>query len=159
MPAGEYFLKVTGANGATNFDYTLTIDAPVGLTEDAFEENNTFATATMLTPNPLDGTAIFDNLSLYDASAQDNIDEDWFSFVISAAGQPGHFAQIEFNSSAGELDLQLYDAQHQLLRQSLGVGINGPHLGGRRQRQRLRHHRVVGLRFRRNAPRDRLVAE
>src|SRR5205085_8065034 len=72
-PAATYFVHVFGVAGATNPDYTLTINAPGG-PPDRFESppNEGRATATELGPF---GTLVETNLSIAAPG-----DEDWFKF-------------------------------------------------------------------------------
>jgi hypothetical protein len=113
LAAGTYYVKVLGFLGASNDDYTLTIQTPGNQTggnanDDSYEENDTDQ-QLIGTPDAranlkeIQGTRVFDNLAL--------LDDDWFSFKLAKAGQQGNFVKVDFDDDKGDLDLQLfYDA-------------------------------------------------
>ncbi|MFO0806899.1 MAG: pre-peptidase C-terminal domain-containing protein [Gemmataceae bacterium] len=104
--AGTYFLKVYGYNGATNPNYSLTVNGPTppsGPAADALEANNTSTTATNF--GRVTGTVTRSNLSIHTTT-----DQDWFRFETVATGAAGHQVQIAFQHSLGDLDMVLYAA-------------------------------------------------
>ncbi|MFN5990091.1 MAG: pre-peptidase C-terminal domain-containing protein, partial [Dolichospermum sp.] len=111
LAAGTYRVKIDGYSSAVNPDYTLTINAPPATIIDAFEPNNTRATATNLNAVLQAGEQILalDNparpLSIYTTG-----DEDWYKFTIAGAGDYTHYAKIEFQHNQGDIDFELYNA-------------------------------------------------
>ncbi|MEY3255704.1 MAG: hypothetical protein RLZZ29_835, partial [Cyanobacteriota bacterium] len=122
LAAGDYFVRVYGYNSAVNPDYTLTINAPPATIINAFEPNNTRATATNLNAVLQTGEQILalDNparpLSIYTTG-----DEDWYKFTIADAGDYTHYAKIEFQHNQGDIDFELYNATGTQLKYSNGV--------------------------------------
>lgn len=109
LRAGTYFVRVTGYAGATNPTYTLSISPP---TDDAFENNDTQATAANL-------GATADRREYPGLTAAD---DDWYRFVLPQAGRPQQFVRIRFGHDEGDLDLRLVGAGGEVLRSSTGVG-------------------------------------
>ena len=108
--AGEkYVIQVFGANSALQGDYTLIVDGPAQQA-DQFENNDQFSA-------PADlgfGDQIHTNLTLHQA-----FDDDWYKWT---ALEDGDFeASIFFNGALGDLDLELYDADQNLLDESTSV--------------------------------------
>ncbi len=101
--AGAYSVRVSGA---TNPNYSLTIDAPTPVVDDAYEDNDTRETASSL--GALTGVATVNNLVLADAA-------DWFSFTTGGAGTSSDFVRINFTNSQGNLALGLYNSAGTLL--------------------------------------------
>lgn len=115
-PAGTYLLRVAGYNGATNPTYSLEISAPwVAVTTDVFESqlgsNDTRLTATPL--GTITGEWSRSGLSLRTAA-----DEDWYQFILPAAGDTASRVRIDYDWWVGDLDLELYDNTGTRLRQS-----------------------------------------
>ena len=91
---------------------------------DPLEPNNTLAEATQL--GVVVGHGTIDNVAL---SIHETGDEDWYNFELAAASGPGHFVGIEFDHEEGDLDLELFDHEGELVAWSAGVDdteeING----------------------------------
>lgn len=81
--------------------------------DDGYENNDTFETATPL--GTINGRRVVDNLAA--------LDDDYFSFTLSAAGASANFVRIEFTQANGDLDLYVYD-QSKLVAKSDGVRDN-----------------------------------
>jgi len=110
LPGGTYYIRVLGYNGASNPDYTLTIDAPSpasGIPEDRFEQNDDSASAHDLRTLAGHGHT-FADLTM-DDSANEAVKEDWFTFETTATGVAGDAVAIDFLHAQGDLDLALYD--------------------------------------------------
>ncbi|MDJ0718330.1 MAG: DVUA0089 family protein [Prochloraceae cyanobacterium] len=103
-PGGSYFVEVFGYNGATNPNYTLTIDTPLGdqIRLDEYEVNDNRDQATQIR----DFNVPLTNLNIHNAT-----DQDWFSFTTGAQGTFDDLVWIEFDVNQGDLDLALLDAQ------------------------------------------------
>src|SRR5262245_46812777 len=101
LPAGTYFIRVFGFHGAFNPDYTLTINAPRPIVDDAFEQNDTRSTASNL--GTLTSTLTISNLALLDG-------QDWYRFVTTTKGVAGNLVAINFQNSRGNLNLELYNS-------------------------------------------------
>ena len=114
-PAATYFLRVFGLNDATNPSYVLRIDAPAEIPSDAWEPNNTLQQATDL--GRLTGTNHWDRLSVHTAD-----DADWFRFETTLTGFLGNQVSIQFDPSLGNLNLSLYNAQGELLKEATPFG-------------------------------------
>nr|NCR10038.1 T9SS type A sorting domain-containing protein [Microcystis aeruginosa LG13-11] len=109
---GTYLLKIYGYLGATNPNYTLTLNVPETITKDKFEDNNTKNTATDLTPLGKNQTQSL--LTLISPTNNLSIDQpgdqDWFKFAIVETARTNHYAEINFDYTIGDLDLALYNA-------------------------------------------------
>jgi hypothetical protein len=101
--AGAYYVRVFAADGTSTNSYSLYIDGPAPGAADAFEGNNTAATATII--GTVQGQSIRDNLSINTSS-----DVDWFRFQLPTVGVLGSKARIDFDHSQGNLDIALYKA-------------------------------------------------
>lgn len=113
-PAGTYFVRIYGASGGVNADYTLGFTLPrTSFLADRFELNNTSATATDL--KKLSEATIFDSLSIHNAE-----DVDWYRFATVAAGNDRHFIELSSSTALGNLEIELYDSQGGLLERSNG---------------------------------------
>ncbi len=107
LAPNAYFLRVSGRNGATNADYTLTIDPPGNSADDPYESNDSFAQVSVHTPgallSPNLGVAtsqkVIDNLKLEDAN-------DWFRFETISTGTTNHSIRIDFVNAEGNLALE-----------------------------------------------------
>ena len=119
--AGTYYIHVAGYDGATNPNYTLTINAPVAtITPDWAEPNNTQATAYNL--GPVQGQQQWPNqqqgapLSIYQSGK-----DEWFAFTTAASATQGDQVAIDFNSSLGALNLQVTNQSGNPLGQSIST--------------------------------------
>ena len=83
---------------ARNPNYSLEI-VP-GRSDDAYEENDSFATASDL--GTLTSRFLAANLVMGDAA-------DWYKFTTAGPAAAGDFVQIAFRHDQGDLELQLYD--------------------------------------------------
>ncbi len=81
-------------------------------TDDAYENNDTFALAANLGTLSLAKTT--SNLVMNDAV-------DWFKFKMNAAGTSSDFVKLAFTHIRGDLDLELYNASGRLLSRSQSV--------------------------------------
>ncbi|MBX9789553.1 MAG: S8 family serine peptidase [Pirellulales bacterium] len=113
MSAGRYYVRVYGANGATNPNYSLTIVAPAALVDDPYEDNDTTATATDL------GT-IATTTSLALLVMADS--QDFFKFTTVATGGASSAVSIGFQNAQGDLQLALYNSAGTLVGTSQGTG-------------------------------------
>lgn len=113
LSAGNFLLRVRGADTAVvNPAYRMTIVAPPPATAaDPYEPNDNRISAFDL--KAIEGSANYDNGSLHQSG-----DEDWYRFEIKSGGQAGHFAEVSFNHSQGDVELDLLDANGQPLRVS-----------------------------------------
>jgi subtilisin-like proprotein convertase family protein len=114
LPAGGYFLRVSGYDGATNPNYSLIFNLPEStLGADRLEGNNTPPEATNL--NNLSGASQVDGLTITPG------DSDWFRFRTTG---PGGAVTIKFDGAAGDLQLALYSdgITSAPVLSSLGVG-------------------------------------
>jgi hypothetical protein len=102
VAAGSYYLKVYGVGGATN-SYSLDASGPAAVAHDPYEPNNSAAAATNL--GTVRGTVTRDGLSIDSAT-----DEDWFRFKLAFPGTAANSARIDFDSTQGNLNLELYAA-------------------------------------------------
>lgn len=123
--AGTYYLGISGY-GNTSYDastgsgdsdgstggYALTVTPTAAATDDAFEDNDTLATAANLGFRTAPRT--YRGLKLIDAG-------DYFRFRTGARGTADDSVKILFNHAAGDLDLELYNARGQLVGRSNGV--------------------------------------
>ena len=116
LPAGNYYARVYGYAGAANPSYTLSVSAaPLTVSGDRFENNDTAATATDL--RTISGTVVQPSLSIEAG------DPDWYRFTLASAGRSGDQASIAFTHATGDLDLALYASNGTtLITQSDGTG-------------------------------------
>ena len=111
--AGEYFfVRVFGYKGATNPNYTLSVDQPGGSVPngDLFENNDSFAAASNLAA----ADQTYSNLSI-DAAG----DDDYYSLVPVASGTMT--VSLAFLHSQGDLDLRVFNASQTQLGKSDSV--------------------------------------
>jgi Ca2+-binding RTX toxin-like protein len=110
QPAGTYYAKVYGHNGATNPGYTLTIDpAAPTLSDDAYEDNDSKAITDarpaggVNSPNlgTLTTTKTINTLAMSDSA-------DWYKFQMNGLGYSTHYVRLNFTHSQGDLDLYVY---------------------------------------------------
>ncbi len=127
LSAGDYYVRVYGYAGATNPQYSLNLEAPVGVgaapaavSADRFEDNDTRATATGL--GALRGERSYDNLTIDsgDNTAASYDGGDWYA--VDVVGNGEFSVSVAFDHSRGDVDLQLYDASGALLDGSYGIG-------------------------------------
>ena len=115
LPAGTYYVRVYGYKGATNPEYSLTINAPVPATGDWAEPDDSWSDAhdlRMLTAPVELGPFSIDHAG----------DVDRFKFQTALQAINGQYVAISFSQALGDLDLRLYDVNHTLLRLSTGTG-------------------------------------
>ncbi|MEB3884535.1 clostripain-related cysteine peptidase, partial [Lyngbya sp. CCY1209] len=124
LDAGNYYISVYGFDGASNPNYTLTIDAPDAPSEDddantitgpdGYESNDSLTAATLVRDN-----STISGLNIHEAG-----NADWFRFDLAEMGNFGDFVQVDgFNHGDGDIDIELYDQTGAFpLRQSAGVG-------------------------------------
>jgi hypothetical protein len=115
-----YYVGVTNYWSFSRGAYTWTIDGPNAsttqpptTTDDAYESNDTFATAYNL--GTLSSTRTISQLVMTDGA-------DWFHFTTTAPGVAGSSVSIAFQNSQGDLQLQLYNSAGTLLGASQGTG-------------------------------------
>jgi hypothetical protein len=116
LAKGTYFIRVYGYRGTTNPNYSLGITlggAIQAATDDAYENNDTLATASNL--GTLTTNATLPNLMLRDSA-------DWFRFTTTATGTAANTATISFQNAQGNLALQLVNATGTVLATSNGSG-------------------------------------
>ncbi len=112
LEPGEYYIRVYSYTQQPSSSYSLTLNLPTAdITPDSLEANQTLQAATDL--RIVGGVTELESLSIHDST-----DVDWFRFETISMGTAVHFAGLVFNGSLGDLDLELYDAQGGLLRQS-----------------------------------------
>ena len=90
-------------------DYSLVITATAG--DDRFEENDSVAASANL--------GLLTTTQTYALSLQDGI--DWFRFEIAGGGTAASTITTQFRHALGDVDIELYDANGNLVRQSDGV--------------------------------------
>jgi len=117
LAAGEYSVKVTGRDGATNPDYTLEIDAPddESAQQDEGDGNDDRDKATQIeTETPYEGLALAAG------------DVDWYQFSVSGRlGRDPVVVTVDFDDRDGDVDLELYDPDDQLLTTTLEETSDG----------------------------------
>jgi len=101
LTAGTYYVRVYGYLGATNPSYSLSINLARPLADDAYENNDTFATARPL--GTLTSAVTISGLVMADG-------HDWYRFTMSGAGTSSDFVAVSSASTQGDLDLELYNA-------------------------------------------------
>jgi serine protease len=98
-----------------------------GLTDDKYEENDSFATAKKL--GTLTAPKTITNLVLADTA-------DWFSFTMKAPGAATDSVSLAFTHTNGDLDLKVYNTKGVEVRSATGVknkeivSLNGLPKGG-----------------------------
>jgi hypothetical protein len=106
LTAGQvYYLGVTNYSTATTGAYTWKIDGPSASapppTDDAYEDNDTLATASNL--GTLSSQQTINNLQMQDAA-------DWFKFTMNGTGTTSNFVSTAFTHSAGDIDMKLFNS-------------------------------------------------
>ena len=113
LAAGDYYVQVYGYAGATNDDYSLSINtAPEEILGDGYEDNNLFESAADITPKIgeyLEGLNITEG------------DTDWYEFVLTQTGQAGQGVVLDFAHLEGDIDVELYNADNQYLNGSYSI--------------------------------------
>ncbi len=114
--AGQsYYVKVYGYGGASNSQYSLTIDAPqpASLSPDQWESNNSAAQATQIrsASQHLSGATITAG------------DQDWYAFHLAATGTQAD--SVSFNYQGDRLQLSLCNAQAQTVSNQSTVSHDG----------------------------------
>lgn len=126
QPAGDYFVKVFGYNGAHNSSYSLTVNpgrppqaAPTSAAnsaaaegDDRFENNDSRGAAANW--GTLSGRQSFTGLVLQD--------DDWYQFRTTSPGRSGDSVQVDFQHTRGDVDIQLYNSAGNSVASSTGVG-------------------------------------
>ena len=109
LAAGTYYIRVSGANQATN-KYSLTWDrtnyGPAIDAIDAQKPNDSIAQTSLL--NRDSGTV--QNLTIHNAT-----DLDYYQVILPDKGTSQNFIKIAYDASLGELAFDLYDAQNRLV--------------------------------------------
>ncbi|MFO0881206.1 MAG: SdrD B-like domain-containing protein [Gemmataceae bacterium] len=111
-PAGLYYVKVVGVQGATQASYQLILEAPAGAASqpDRLDQegsgNNARGNATLVRSEGQDSLAGYQQL--VDLNLHTGSDEDWFQFSTVARGALGHRLTLAYDPSGGNLDLELY---------------------------------------------------
>jgi RHS repeat-associated protein len=129
--ADDYYLVVVGdatvsggstwSSGAYHLFY-----ADFGVTEDAYEQNDS---KEQVDGRPV-GAANSPNLGVVGQVTKiDNLammedTEDWFRFQTTSTGTRGDYVRIQFAHAKGNLNLDLLDADGNLLRRSQEIGDN-----------------------------------
>jgi hypothetical protein len=100
---GIYHAKVIGYNGASNSNYSLTVDAPTAAAtfDDRYEENDSLGGAA---PLQLQNGQFSDNSLILAAN-----DQDWFQFTVPQNPSPGSNISANLVNSIATLGLDLYD--------------------------------------------------
>ena len=107
LAAGTYFIRAYGYQGAQNPAYSLTVSVtsstttPAPVTDDTYENNDTFATARDL--GSLSAATTISTLVMADG-------HDWYKFTMGGAGTTNDFVAVSSSSTQGDLDLELYNA-------------------------------------------------
>jgi len=112
----RYYIGITNYTSSSRGSYTWTIDGPAPTTtptDDAYENNDTLATANNL--GTLTATRTVSSLVMADAA-------DWFRFTTSATGTASNTVSIAFQNAQGNLQLALYNSAGTLLATSAGTG-------------------------------------
>lgn len=109
LPAGTYFVRVVGYQGASNLDYELTVNLPIiNIGGDGLEANDTLSSATNL--GVVTAAGQLSGLSIHSTT-----DTDYFRFEIASQGKANQYVQIDFVHASGDLELRLYNSSGVLL--------------------------------------------
>ena len=107
----EFFVRVYGYDGAINPNYTLNVDQPGGSSpSDPFEDNDSFATAALLSATDQTQTG----LSI-DAPG----DDDYYAITPENSGTMT--VGLAFQHAAGDIDLRVFNGAQTQLGQSESV--------------------------------------
>ena len=83
---------------------------------DEQESNDTRETATVISGN---GTGVLPALTIHDS-----MDVDWFMFTLDSPGRKSNYIGIDFKQWAGDLDINLYDSNGELIDYARSVTDN-----------------------------------
>ncbi len=123
-PKGDYYAVVYSYWGSIA-DYSLTINAPGTNSQvlaDPFESNNTFNSATNLaTKSGLASDKSLSGFYNWQGLSIETSDQDWFTFKLNADGTKENYIAIQFDTYQGDLDLKLYNASNQVLKEAKGL--------------------------------------
>jgi hypothetical protein len=116
LAAGTYLVQVYGYGGASNPTYSLSVSAaPVGVSADRFEDNDTAGSPTVL--GTISGTVTQSALTVQSG------DSDWYRITLGGTGRIGDQVAANFTHALGDVDMELYSsAGTTLLASSAGVG-------------------------------------
>jgi hypothetical protein len=112
----RYYVGLTNYTSSSRGAYSWSIDGPAVTstpTDDAYENNDTFASAYNL--GTLTSTRTVSSLVMADSA-------DWFRFTTSATGTTSNTISVTFQNSQGNLQLALYNSSGTLLATSAGTG-------------------------------------
>jgi len=109
LPAGTYYVRVYGFNGARNPSYSMTISPPVVVVDDRYEDNDSISQAANL--GSLTAATTVSNLVMRDG-------QDWFRFRQGGTGTASDYVQVDFRNANGDLDVRLFNASGSLIGQS-----------------------------------------
>ncbi len=127
QPAGVYYAKVTGKDGATAISYQIHVSAPVaiGTKDDQFKHNDTSFGSTGIGYAGPKGLAMNAQLP--------RGDEDWYSFRLAAAAGPGSRVLVSAPLAwKNGLNLEVYDSQGKLVdATSGGSGVHAISIDGK----------------------------
>jgi len=101
LSSGTYYIRVYGYLGATNPNYSLSVNLARPLGDDAYENNDTLATARDL--GTLNSALTLSTLVMADG-------HDWYKFSMSGSGTSSDFVAVSSSSTQGDLDLELYNS-------------------------------------------------
>lgn len=109
--AGDYFVRVTGAEGARAPRYDLTlVRTPGGVAcdDDRFDDavRNDGRVSASLLEIEVDGQLTAPNLNLCNVGAGPNGDADWYAFDLDTEGRLT--IDLTFAHADGDLDLEIY---------------------------------------------------
>jgi hypothetical protein len=114
----KYYVGITNYSSNSRGAYTWSIDGPAAgtttpTTDDAYENNDTFATANNL--GTITAARTIGSLVMADSA-------DWFRFTTSATGTSSSNVSISFLNSQGNLQLALYNSSGTQVALSQGTG-------------------------------------
>jgi hypothetical protein len=121
LPAGYYLVHVFGFAGATNSDYTLTIDAP-GAVPDRLDAPSGAGAGGVTDLRQIAGTRVVDGLTIHAADLSGMPDVDVFRFETVAVGGASNAIRLTYPAGLGDLDIALYDQDLRPLRAATGSG-------------------------------------
>lgn len=114
LTAGQtFFFGVTNYTGTAGGSYTWKIDGPASVTDDAYENNDTLATASNL--GTLTASQTYTGLKLADAA-------DYYKFTMNGTGTTANSVSISFTHSLGDIDMRLYNGSGTQVGSSGGTG-------------------------------------
>ena len=120
LEGGDYYLQVyeygDGLSEAYDLRFAVTDAADAADLNDLAEPNDTFEDATDL--GEASGEGLIADLTLTSG------DEDWFKAFLVNDGTPDQYVSALFDHSDGDIDIELYDADYNLLRSATSVTDN-----------------------------------